>query len=243
MFKAIKNFWQYGSIQAKAGVIIFCIFNLVIIIIAIVNLLAPILKEDYNVQVANFDETTNVPKDYQEYIQKLIWKKIENNMDISGVVYEDAKVRDSSYQEETEGEVVTASFIIDIEKLRYSFAVAVRWNTNKKSIVDPDIQITCPHYLDVIYTDTKCIATTPAAQISRYLPHYETIPDGKKISINFRVYEFYQAYAGEQYLAVEVKACQNAETISLAKSAAINWIKSIYLDPNDYHMEIVDSCH
>ena len=242
MIEFIKNFWQYGSNRAKNGAVVLCFLTLLIIIIAIIWLFNPAAKEDLNIQITNSDEISNVPEDYQTSIKKLIWYKIEDHLDLPGIVYEDAEIREGSYKEETIGDVVTANFIIDIESLRYSFAVTAKWNKKSPS-KDFDIQIQCPHYIDAIYTDTKCIAASPTDQLRRYLPHYEVMPDGQKINADFRTYAFYQEHAGESYLAVEVSACGNEETLSSAKTIIINWLKSIYLDPNDYYIEMLDTCH
>ncbi|MBQ2660973.1 hypothetical protein IJF93_02780 [Candidatus Saccharibacteria bacterium] len=240
--ESIKNFFRYSSVGARVGVVTFLLFDLIVIVVAVVILTRPAPGEDSHVEITNFDEVAAVPEDYQTNVQNLIWKAIESNDVFKDVVFTDAVVRADSYNEVTNGEVVTAKFIVDIESMHYSFAVTASWQKGNTNVDDKSIYVECPHYLDVIYTDTKCIAMTPEEQVGRYLPHYDYVGDGRLLSVTMRQYDTFQERAGEPYLAIEVNACGNESLLEAGKTATVKWLKSIYLDPNDYYMETLDVC-
>ena len=100
---------------------------------------------------------------------------------------------------------------------------------------DPDVTIECPYYVDVIYTDTKCLAQTPEQQVKRYTPHYDKI-NGIDFAVDSNQYE------DKFYLSVEIASCGNTELGKSALDATRKWLKSVYLDPNDYTIELVDIC-
>jgi len=240
--EGIKNFLRNASTGLKVAVGGFLALVLVIIVVAIVVLVTPGPVEDTHVEVANFEEATEVPDDYQTNIQKLMWGAIESNDALNNVVFTDAEVRKGSYSETTSGGATIAKFIIDVPSMRYSFAVTASWADGNVDTEDKSIYLECPHYLDVIYTDTKCIAATPIEQVERYLPHYDYVSDGKLVSVMKRKYDVFQEHAGEPYLAISVNACGDAGVMEAARNVVVQWLKSIYLDPNDYYLEVLDTC-
>ena len=241
MFESIKNFIRYGSMKAKliiASVVVIIIGALVIFVI---NAL-PKPEGTSLVRVDNFAET-HVPDEYQTIISKAIQNILASNDESTSVSFSDGVIREDSYQEYSNETSTSAKFIIDFDSLHYSFQVNTSWMRNNISTDDPEIVISCPHYRDVIYTDKKCIASSPQAQLSRYLPHYEYITRAKvKLSVSERKYDSFQKNAGGSYLATELKACGNQSLKESAETAVVSWIKSIYLDPNDYKIEVIDTC-
>lgn len=243
--EAVVNFYKYGPTKSKVVVTLGLIGILLIIVISIVGILmvAGVFEDDTHINVVNESEIEEVPKDYKNSMLKTIWAAIESSNDITGVEFEDAVVREGSYNSSAEDGLTVANFILDIEALHYSFDVTATWREGVDSGKDPDIQVRCPYYLDVIYTDTKCIAQSPIEQLERYLPHYEYLRDDLMYSVELHKYDSFQEHAGEQYLAVRVKACKNAELLDRAVEETKKWIKSVYLDPNDYYWEPIDSCY
>lgn len=242
LLDGIKSFWKNASTGVKIGVVSFLLLMIMVVVVSVIMLLRPRPVEDTHINVTNFEELVQVPEDYQTNIQKLMWRAIEASGVGDNVVFADAVVRDGSYSETTRGDVVTARFIIDIESMRYSFAVEANWSKTNPNVDDQNIHIECPHYLDVIYTDTKCIAATPIEQVSRYLPHYEYLDGGQMMNVTMRKYDIFQEHSAEPYLAVEVNACGDDGILSSGKNKTVQWLKSIYLDPNDYYVEVLDTC-
>ena len=242
MIEGIRNFLHNATTGVKVTVVGFLVLVVAILVVALVNLLKPEPIMDTHVEVENFSEETGVPEGYQVNIEKLMWSAIESNNAFDGTVFTDAKVREGSYNEVVNGDSVTAKFIIDIPSMKYSFAVTASWTKNRPDMKDPSIYVECPHYLDVIYTDTKCIAVTPVEQVQRYLPHYDYIEGGRLVSVELRQYDVFQEHAGESYLAINVDACGDTKLLETGKNVTVKWLKSIYLDPNDYYMEVLDTC-
>ena len=229
----VKNFIRNSSIGAKIAIILFFVLVIVAIVFAILATKKP---EEQNIDVTNFSEVSDAPKDYQTFTQELIWQLIEKNENIPDPSKYQAVIREGSYSEETDGNVVNANFIIDIEELRYSFEVDLAWPKNDRNKqTDLTVHIRCPYYTDVIYTDTKCVAETPETQIQRYLPHNYYLDSGDRVHIKFSNF-------GEPHLLVYINACKNQNLIDAAMNYAHDWIKSLYMDPDDFKMEPYDVC-
>ena len=234
----IQASWQNLNKGTKIAIISFISIMILIIIIAIVIKLTPEPVYNSRVTVDNFSEISDLPNGYKRYIQDNIGNILKNSSAIDEAETADAIIRDGSYEEESSGSMIKSEFIIDLESLQYSFAVTVTWpaGTNlDQKITDPDVSISCPHYLDVIYTGTKCIAESPTAQLEHYLPHYDRI-DGVKYAV------IANQYTGKSYVDIEISACGNTELLNSALSSTKKWLKSIYLDPNDYDIKTTDIC-
>lgn len=242
IIEGIKNFWRNSTVGIKVVVIGGVIGIVAIMIISAVVLLTPKPVEDSHVEVENFDDITAVPEDYQVDIQKLMWQAIEVNSALDGIVFTDAQIREGSYKEVVNDKTVSAKFIIDVPSMKYSFAVSASWSEGNTEVDDKSIKVGCPYYLDVIYTDTKCIAESPIEQVERYLPHYDYVGGDRLVSVEKRKYDIFQEHASEPYLAVSVKACADAGLMNAARDATVQWLKSRFLDPNDYYMEVIDTC-
>ena len=117
----VKNFIRNSSLGDKIAIVLFFILVVAAIVLAIVTTMGP--EKEQNIDVANFSEVSDAPKDYQTYTQELIWQLIEKNENIPNASKYQAVIREGSYSEETDSNVVNANFIIDIEELRYSFEV------------------------------------------------------------------------------------------------------------------------
>lgn len=233
----LKNFIKYGSTRARVTALALCLFCATVLIVFIVKLLIPEKKSDSHINVTNLSKDISLPRAYLENIQKTIWYRLSSELDLSGAHYEDAVIREGSYSESTSGDIVSAKMIIDLEALHYSFAVTYSYNKKSRVYDDPNITITCPHYTEVIYKDKKCIATTPDIQLERYLPHYDYLPGtDTKYAASFK------KNGGSSYLAVEVASCGNQAIKDSAVSSVKSWLKSIYLDPNDYKIDTLDVC-
>ena len=231
----VKNFWQ--NIDAKAKVLL-TIVAVVVLVIAVwsVIMLIPEAQMDRRVTVTNYsDENVSVPRGYQQYISERIGDILRKSTMLDETETADGKIREGTYSESTDGDIVTAAFIVDVESVKQSFDVKVIWLKGKDIGDDPNVTITCPYYTDVIYTDTKCQVTTPENQLKRYLPHYDYIDD-TKYAVN------YQRYTDQMYLRIEIAACGDANLQKSAIDETKNWLKSRYLDPNDYKIETVDTC-
>ncbi len=231
----ISNAWQNADVKAKVVIVVPIVIVLVIAIWSVIRLI-PEAQMDKRVTVTNYsDENVSVPRGYQQYISERIGDILRKNTMLSETEIADGAIREGTYNESTDNNIMTASFIVDVESVKQSFDVKVIWPKGKDIGDDPNVTITCPYYTDVIYTDTKCQVTTPENQLKRYLPHYDYIDD-IKYAVN------YQRYTDQMYLRIEISACGDANLQKSAINETKNWLKSRYLDPNDYKIETVDTC-
>lgn len=236
--EGVRNFWQNANAGIKSLVIIASLVFIVAIAAFIISLI-PEEQFDSRVTVENFGEVANLPKGYKKYIQDNIGNILKENSIVDASETANAVVREGSYSESEKNGARTAEFIVDIENLRQSFAVTVVWaastSADQEKIEDPNVTIECPYYLDVIYTDTKCLAQAPEQQIKRYLPHYDYAGE-VKYAVDLK------KYADQMYLQVEIPSCGDSSLRESAVEGTKKWLKSRYLDPNDYKIETMDVC-
>lgn len=233
--EVLKTLSENVPLKAKIGAVIALLLVVAIILVITIPMNQADPQSDTLVNVEDFEDTTSVPDGYKNVIESSIGDMIRSQSDLSTLEFNDAAIRDGTYHERVNGNDRSASFIVDIDSLHYSFAVNVSWVDKKNSLKDPNVVITCPHYLDVIYTDKKCIAQSPRTQLERYLPHYGKVR-GVKYAVNF------QQEVDSSYLRIEVPACNDPALIEEAKTDVKKWIKSIYLDPNDYKIGSINTC-
>ncbi|MBR0480299.1 hypothetical protein IJJ46_00515 [Candidatus Saccharibacteria bacterium] len=238
LVEVIRNFFRNASLGAKIFAVLAPLAFVAIIIISIVAITSHHDPAEENpITITNFSETTTAPAVYQNYITRIIYDRISSVEETSNLDLSEAKIREGSYQETASSEgSKNATFIIDIDSLRYSFEVNIVFTNTFADTEDPHVIITCPHYTDVIYTDKKCIAVTPVEQLQRYLPHYERLSNGELYSVEVR------NFPGRTYLAIIVPECKNQSMKDEATANFKKWLKSIYLDPNDYDIEAMGKC-
>ena len=236
LVEVIRNFFRNASLSMKIFVSIIFLVIVGIIIFSIVQITRPSIVEKASIAITNFAETTDAPQNYYTYISDSIYNLIESKTGIEASSLQDAIIREGTYHEQVTANGKTATFIIDADSLHYSFEITMTWNESSVDQSDPDINIKCPHYVDVIYKDKKCIADDPYGQLERYLPHTEYLSDGQRYTVELR------SYASRTYLAVIVPECMNQSMKDEAISNFKKWLKSIYLDPNDYDIEAMGKC-
>lgn len=232
----LRSFFGNLSVWEKVAIVLFFVLLVAIILIAIVSTILSSVEEDNVVDVTNFSEVSDAPREYQSGVEETIWQLIERNGGVVDSSEYNAVIREGSYHEETNKNVSNASFIVDIEELRYSFEVSLSWPRGGDKYTDMSINVRCPYYTDVIYPDTKCVAEKPMTQIGRYLPHNYYLDNGKRVHID------QSNFGGESHLLVYIDACKNKDLIDAAMNYTSSWIESLYMDPNDLKIETYDTC-
>lgn len=229
------NFWKNSTTGIKIGVFAMLLMPIVILLVTLISLLIPEDMGNERLLISNYYEVANAPKEYLFNIQNIILNAIGQKLGDNETVYTDVAIRDGSYSETEFNNVKTVKMIVDVPSIRQSFAIQFNYHKNARNYDDPDVNVGCPYYTDVIYTDTKCIAASPYTQIERYLPRYDYV-GGVKYGVSLKKYN------GKSYLAVEAPACGNTDILNSAQSSFENWIESVYLDKADYDIQVVDTC-
>ena len=117
----LRSFFGNLSVWEKVAIVLFFVLLVAIILIAIVSTILSSVEEDNVVDVTNFSEVSDAPREYQSGLEETIWQLIERNGGVVDSSEYNAVIREGSYHEETNKNVSNASFIVDIEELRYSF--------------------------------------------------------------------------------------------------------------------------
>lgn len=239
----LKNFWKNSSTKAKAFVLSIFGSLLIILIISIISLLnqpKPYVAPQH-VNISNWSENLTIPDSLKTEVEQQIWSEIKDEEGITPSTIYDATIRQDSVSKSDDSTLV----LIDIEPLHYSFRTTITYNESKinQPYYNPGSFIECPYPKEVIFTDKKCPIGTPLSQLQRHLPHYQYLSDeSTTFSVTTRTYDSFQKFSGEQYLAVSANSCGDQQKMTETNKLVKEWLKSLYLDPNDFHIEILDTC-
>lgn len=231
----MRNFIDNSTVGMKVVVVLFIIMCILAVVLAVISNIKN-QERGPGIPITNFSEVSDAPEEYQINTEQLIWMLTEQNGDVEDLSQYSATIRDGSYSEEADKKTRKAHFIVDIEELRYSFEVTMSWLEGRTKKEDLYVKVQCPYYTDVVYTDTKCVAETPEMQIKRYLPHNEYLDNETLVHVE-------ESSVGREHrLLVKVDACRNQNITDAAIERTVKWVKSIYMNPEDFVIEPYDMC-
>lgn len=216
----------------------------VIVLLFIITL--PFLFQNKKLESVNMSgsPTNNspTPEDYLNKSKDTIWETIKTIDGTSRTDVDNAVVRANSFSESKKNNTTTTSFLVDLDSIHYSFKISFTWKTTPdKDFSNTTISLKCPDKSEIIYTDTACPASVSKNQVEDYLPHEEQLDSDTKVSLSAKRYDSYQKYPNERYILAQVNSCTSKDTISRALSKVNDWIKSLYINPDDLHIEV--SCN
>lgn len=168
-----KNVWQNMTKNQRIGAIVLLqLFFLAIVAGVIYWSFQP--KE--NVEVVN-ENSTPIPSDYWKGVKQEVWNLLEKNVsNLTQSNIDDAVIREGTYSETYNNDIITATFLLDIESLRQTYAITVSWS--KKVDVYDAIQINCPPRDQMLYPETICYGMyNNTYSLDLYLP-YAVYPEG-----------------------------------------------------------------
>lgn len=225
------------SKKAKIVLLSLAVIFALVIIISVIALIIP-KNPSTHIHIDNFSEITSAPDEYRKLIEDTIWNTIQNHSEITQKDLSNATIRKGSSSEDTDGNLVTTSFLVDLESLHYTFRVTFFWNNSQKKVPsDPTISVTCPSADEIIYDDFVCPIDASLA-IRNHLPHEETLKDGTQINLTLKRYDTYQNHAGESYLAISLPTCNSYNQLLEAKNLTEKWLGSLHLDASNLRLEI-----
>lgn len=216
----MKSFWTNLKKWQKIG-IVFGTF-LVVGIVALAVMF--VLVSDPKVKIS-FDTSVKIPGSDMTNIRKILVGVIRDNtedFDSSITYYGNAR----NYDESTDNDSSTATFIVDFDEIRESYKVSVKWpNSNDGS---PNVIVSCPLF-ESKYPETPCTTdVNSSTNIISYLPYTGKLPSG----VEYKILAKYNV--GDLYLEVHVSSCGNAETMNEALTATKTLMTSLGFDPDDY---------
>lgn len=234
----IQDLIQNSSRQAKI-VFFTLLFGLVLVIGLSVFFLTRSNEEaSDHIYIEDFSNYTTAPDGYRRYSEELIWQVLQKLDNIPTEEISHAKIRENSFSEQSSGDIVITSFLVDLESLRYTFRITFNWNQkNQQASKDPVISINCPTPEEIIYPDTKCPLEI-TLQLRNYLPHEEHLSDGTQINLTLQRYAAYQNHANETYLNVSLPTCHSYEQLLEAKNVTQKWLNTLSLDSSNLRIEV-----
>lgn len=162
-----KNLMQNLSKNQKIGI---AIIMQVIIVIVIVVCVKWAISPQPHVEIVNRNETS-IPDDRWQGIKNEIWYLIQNNVsNVTRSDIDDAVIRDGTYEEITENEITTATFLLDIDSIKQTYYITVSWS-DTVTIYDY-MTVNCPPQNEMKYPDTVCYGMyNDTYSLDLYLPY------------------------------------------------------------------------
>lgn len=162
-----KNLMQNLSKNQKIGI---AIIMQVIIVIVIVVCVKWAISPQPHVEIVNRNETS-IPDDRWQGIKNEIWYLIQNNVsNVTRSDIDDAVIRDGTYEEITENEITTATFLLDIDSIKQTYYITVSWS-DTVAIYDY-MTVNCPPQNEMKYPDTVCYGMyNDTYSLDLYLPY------------------------------------------------------------------------
>lgn len=187
-------------------------------------------------KISNSDDyLKNVKQADKDNLLMVIGNQVKN---VSGIDLEqnlvEGVIREGSYKEELQPDMVISSFLIDIDAVQQTYTVEFPWSRDID--VSDGITVECPRNNLAKYPDSYCTGIyTTSATIGIYLP-YEGNVNGNKYSV-------YENYLVENGLDLFVTACGDEKMMDLVKNDFEGWINNTRFLENIYNINVVDICN
>ena len=123
-----------------------------------------------HVEVVNENETS-IPDDRWRGIKNEIWYLVQNNVpNVTQSDIDDAVIREGTYEETTENEITTATFLLDIDSIKQTYYITVSWS-DAVALYDY-MTVDCPPQNEMKYPDTVCYGMyNNTYSLDLYLPY------------------------------------------------------------------------
>lgn len=226
-----KNLLQNLSKGQKIGIAVFLEIIFVLILVGCVRWA---MMPESHVDVVDENETT-IPDDNWRGIKNELWYLIQNNVaDVTKANIDDATIRDGSYEEITENDITTATFLLDIDSLKQTYFITVSWSDVVE--LHDYLSIDCPSQSEMKYPETVCYGMyNNTYSMDLYLPYAE-YPEGadeddaEPMAPNFIIH----GDEDEKTIDIMVSACDEDGF----KKKAMDYLETVPIDFSDYTINI-----
>jgi hypothetical protein len=224
---------------------------LIIIVILIIVLIPKQAAEPEQViKINELDKTVkNLPNSELASIESMLRSIVELNIDEnSSFDIKDAKVRDGSYNQTVDDDIIVSTFIVDIESLRQSYKVYDYYSSKNNEEIeksDYNIQVSCLSKKDLIYGEFKCKDRSTIEnnlsevdQLSFLLPHRT---ENYEVSLNGYDLDHKGNLSVVVYVSKDLVTNKSAidEVVQREIEAIREWIRSEGADPANYNISYV----
>ena len=164
MFKELR---QNLTKNQKIGIMV--VFQVIIILLLIACLQWGLAPESH-VEIVNENDTA-VPDERWQGIKNEMWYLIQNNVsDVERSDIDDVVIREGTYEESTENDITTATFLVDIDSLKQTYLITVAWS-DKVELYDY-MTVNCPPQNQMKYPETVCYGMyNNTYSLDLYLPY------------------------------------------------------------------------
>lgn len=216
----MKEFWKNLKDWQKGGIVVGLLALILVVVIAVIF----IINAEPKVEIS-FAENNNIPGGELKRIRIGLEGTIQNNtenFDKNTIYYGVGR----DYIETVEGEITTASFVVDFDEIEESYMVMVTWPDPDDG--SPNIVISCALF-NGKYPGTPCATESNSSDdLVNYFPYEGLLPSGEK-------YNILSDYDNEQlYLEIQVNSCGNTAILNEALATTRELISSVNFDPDDY---------
>lgn len=219
-----KNLIQNLSKNQKVGI---AIIMQVIVIVIIVACVQWAIQPETHIEVVNENDTA-IPDERWRGIKNEIWHLIKNNVsDVSQSAIDDAVIREGTYEETMNNDITTATFLLDIDSLKQTYAITVSWSN--KEVLSDYMSIDCPPQSKMKYSETVCYGMyNNTYSLSLYLP-YGASPDDVEDAIAAPYY-YITGDEDEKTINIMVSVCD----VEKYKKEAMDYLESTPLSLEKY---------
>ena len=180
------------------------------------------------VDVTNYSSIEDVlPSEAQGALRAQLYYLLSQHFDVPDEVKKvKAEIRQDTYKEKNNGDVISASFILDIDEYQQTYKVSISWSETIKEL-PIDVLLDCARRDEAKYPDAMCYGMyNNSDSVNLYLPYEGTTSLGDKYSLEFGYYD----EDGTEKVLVKVNDCGNKDRTNVAVEDAKKYIKSINLD-------------
>lgn len=157
----------------------------------------------------------------------LLAKNFNVNEDSSSTL---ANIREDSYQWESQDDVNSVKFIVDIDKYQQTYQVSIAWSDNE--LMPDGVIIECARRDQSKFPDIKCHGMYyDSNSLELYLPYDDVLSSGVQYSASLGDLD----NSGFQHINVTVQDCGDSNVKEEAVDAVKKYLKSTAgLDPEQY---------
>lgn len=219
-----KNLIQNLTKNQKIGI---AVILQVIVIVFIVACVQWAIQPETHVEVINENDTA-IPDDRWAGVKNEVWYLVKNNVaDVSQSAIDDAVIREGTYEETTNNDITTATFLLDIDSLKQTYAITVSWSD--KEVLSDYVKVDCPPQSKMKYPETVCYGMyNNTYSLSLYLP-YGVSPDDAEDDMAAPYY-YITGDEDEKTINVMVSVCN----VEKYKKEAMDYLESTPLNLEKY---------
>lgn len=190
------------------------------------------------VKVENYPEM--LPGDMRSNLELQLRNLLELHFEVPENEMIDSEIRAGTYRQDSDAEIVTATFLLDIDAYRQTYAIVMNWSDTVE--IADGVLIACPSQAEMKYPDTKCLAmygTSQDVENREKYPIYQDLP--------IIVDEF--DYASRVAISYEIRGAfneQNQLVLTIIDYSGGNYekalerIRGLGYNPDDYIIRYVD---